>query len=159
MEWKSFSSIWGKNLVIEEIENHSQLKEILKDLDWQSFERIVGKIFEFHNYHVKVSEVVSFENTKRQYDVIAERDHFIVADCKKWDNKRRIKYGLEKAVDKQIERVRRLSIKKEKYPIIVISNNSPVEFYNKVPIISVHELNAFLSNFQKYNQKVLKLSE
>lgn len=144
-------------MVIDEISDYSQLKQILEESDWQSFEKIVGKIFEFHNYDVRNGVVLSFENTKRQYDVIAEKENAIFADCKKWDNKRRIKYGLKRAVEDQIERVGRTKFSKEKYPIIVTSKNSPIKRYKQVPIISVHKLSDFLSNFQMFNQKILKI--
>ncbi len=143
---------------IEKIKSYSQLSEVLEDIDWQKFEDIVGKIFDFHDYDVKVSEVISFDDTKRQYDVVAEKEHIIFADCKKWDNKRRIKYGLKKAVEDQIERVEKRLFKKEKYPIIVTSNSNPIEYYMQVPIIPIYKLNEFLSKFQIHKQKTLRIN-
>lgn len=142
---------------LDEVENYTQLKNILEKVNWRKFEEIVGKIFEYNGYEVKISKIVSFENTKRQYDVIAKRNHYIIVDCKNWDNKRRIKHGLRKAVNDQIERVKKLSIETEKYPLIVLSCSSPIERFNKVPIISVYKLNSFLSNFSLAKQNILSI--
>lgn len=141
---------------IEEIENYNQLENILEDSSWQNFERIVGKIFDLHGYDVEISKVVSFESTRRQYDVIAEKGHFILVDCKKWDNKRRIKSGLKRAVEDQIERARKLESCKSKYPILVMSSQTPIEFHKKVPVIPVYKLNEFLMNFQTHKRSILK---
>ncbi len=117
----------------------------------------MGEVFELHNYEVKVSEVRTFENSKRQYDVIAKKDYSIIVDCKKWDNKRRIKHALRSAVEDQIERVRKLENSERKYPMIVTSSNSPVKFHREVPVISISKLNQFLSNFQVYKEELLCL--
>lgn len=139
------------------ISNYSQLENILEETDWQKFEEIVGKIFELNDYEVEVSKVVQFEDTKRQYDIIARLEHCIIADCKKWDNKRRIKYGLKRAVEEQIERVKKLSWNEETYPIIVLSGNTPLKFHNGVPIISIYKLDDFLSNLPIHRENILKV--
>lgn len=144
--------------MIREIENYSQLNKILGDLDWQTFEKIVGRIFEFHEFDVKFGKVVTFEDTKRQYDVIAEKEYIVFIDCKNWDNKRRIRYGLKKAVEDQIERVEKIANdRKEKYPMIVTSNDNPIEFYKRVPIVPIQKLSEFLINFQIHKRKLLKI--
>jgi len=142
---------------LEEVGSYEQLREVLERADWRRFEEIVGKIFEFHDYEVEVGKVVTFEEFKRQYDVIAERGHWILTDCKKWDNKRRIKYGLKKAVEDQIERVRKIPKEGDKYPLVVLSCNAPMRMYKKVPIVSIHELNNFLSNFFHNEKAILSL--
>lgn len=142
---------------LDEVENYNQLKEILESSSWQKFERIVGKIFEFHDYEVKINQVYTFKDTKRQYDVIAGREDCIAVDCKKWDNKRRIKYGLEKAVDDQVERVKKLPWRGDKYPVLVLSCQSPIEYHNSVPIVSVYKFNEFLSNFQAHKREILSV--
>lgn len=140
-----------------DIEDYPQLEGILEKSSWQVFEEIVGEIFEHNGYDVEVGEVITFENTKRQYDIIAENEHCVIADCKKWDNKRRIKHGLKRAVEDQIERVEKLSLDKEKFPILVLSSKTPIRYHKYVPIVSVQELNCFLSNFSKHERKVLSL--
>ncbi len=142
---------------LEQVQNYDQLRDFLDKSSWQEFEKIVGKIFEFHGYDVEVSKVVSFDETKRQYDVIAELDHYIVVDCKKWDNKRRIKYGLKKAAEDQIERVKKLDLELKAFPLIVLSCQSPLEYHSSVPIVSVYKLNKFLSNFPLHVDDILNL--
>lgn len=117
----------------------------------------MGEVFELHDYEVKVSEVKIFENSKRQYDVIARKDHSIIVDCKKWDNKRRIKHALKNAVEDQIERINKLESSGIKYPMIVTSSNSPIKFHREVPVIPISKLNKFLSNFQVYKERLLSL--
>lgn len=144
-------------LSLDEVNNYDEFSELLQNVSWQRFEELVGKIFELQGYDVEVGAVVSFEDTKRQYDVIAESDHLIFADCKKWDNKRRIRYSLRKSVEKQVERVERMTLEGSKYPIVVLSCDSPINYYQRVPIISVYKLNTFLSNFEVYNGNILCL--
>lgn len=141
---------------LEKIRDYSQLEEILDDIEWQEFEEMVGKIFEFHDYDVTVSKVITYEKTKHQYDVIAEKGHSIIADCKKWDNRRRIKHGLKRAAKDQIDRVKRMDLKR-KYPILVTSDSSPIEFYDKVPIVPVQKLNSFISHFQENKEEAICL--
>lgn len=141
---------------LSKVSKYSQLKNILEEANWQNFEEIVGRVFELNDYEVEIGKVVQFGDTKRQYDIIARLEHCIIADCKKWDNKRRIKYGLKKAVEEQIERVKKLSGEEEKYPIIVLSCNTPLESHKRVPIISIYKLNKFLSNFPIHGERILK---
>ena len=142
---------------LDKIRNYEQLKETIDDTCWQKFEEIVGKIFELHEYDVEVSKVVTFEDTKRQYDVLAKKDYWVITDCKKWDNKRRIKHGLKKAAEDQIERVRRLNLEEEAYPVVVVSSQSPIEFHSSVPIVSIYKLNEFLSEFDGYQREIMSL--
>ncbi len=142
---------------LSEVNGYTKLEKILEKANWQRFEEIVGKIFELNDYDVEVGKVISFEDTKRQYDVLASLEHRIIADCKKWDNKRRIEYGLKKAIEEQIERVKRLPRDEEKYPVIVLSGKAPLEFHNRVPIIPIFKLNKFLSNFPIYRGEILKI--
>lgn len=141
---------------IERVKNYRQLKKILGNSNWQRFEEIVGKVLELNGYEVDVSKVITFDKTKRQYDVIAKKDHKIIIDCKKWDKKRRIKHGLKKAVEDQIKRVKKLDYE-EAYPMVVVSCNSPVEYYKEVPVIPVSRLNRFILNFPKNKEKILRL--
>ncbi|MFP4005221.1 MAG: restriction endonuclease [Candidatus Hadarchaeia archaeon] len=139
------------------IKNHEQLLNSLEDMSWQDFEVFVGKIFEFHNYRVEVNKVICYETTKHQYDVIAQKEHStILADCKKWDNKRRIKHGLKRAAEKQIERVKKMNLK-NRYPMIVTSGESPIELYQKVPIVPIQKLNYFLTHFNRFKSKVTRI--
>ena len=117
----------------------------------------MGEVFELHDYEVEVSEVKTFENCKRQYDVIAKDDYSIIVDCKKWDNKRRIRHALKSAVEDQMERVEKLENSERKYPMIVTSSNSPVKFHRDVPVIPISKLNKFLSEFQVYKERLLYL--
>lgn len=143
---------------LKDVKNYSQLQEILEEISWQKFEEIVGKIFEIHGYKVEVSEVITFEGTRRQYDVIArQEDHLIIADCKRWDRKRRIKYGLKQAAEKQINRVKKFQAKQAKYPIVVLSCRSPIEYYHQVPLVSVYKLNKFLLQFPMNKEMIFRV--
>lgn len=142
---------------LEDIKNNSQLTEVLEDMSWQNFEVMVGKIFEIHDYDVTVSKVITFEDSKHQYDIIARgKNQVVIADCKKWDNRRKIKHGLKRAARKQVNRVKKMDCE-EKYPIIITSDSSPIEFYEEIPIIPVHKLNSFISEFQKNKERLLRL--
>ncbi len=142
---------------MENIDGYEKLEKILDDTDWKDFENLVGEVFRIHDYDVEVSKVVTFENTKRQYDVIGEKDHTIIVDCKYWDNKRRVKHGLKEAVKDQIERTKRLTEYSKKYPMIVTSKNVPIKFSKKVPIIPVSKLSEFLNSFEVHKDAILKI--
>lgn len=142
---------------LDKIKNYRQLSQVIEKSSWQRFEEIVGKVFELHDYEVEVGKVISFGDTKRQYDVIAEGENCILVDCKKWDNKRRIKHGLRRAISDQIERVERFESDMEKYPLLVTSSRSPIKFHRGVPIVPIHKLNIFLSSFQTNIDKILSV--
>lgn len=143
---------------LEEVKTYQQLRRLLEEATWQRFEDIVGKIFELHEYEIEVGKVITFAHTKRQYDVIAKQNRkLIVTDCKKWDNRRRITYGLKKAVEDQIERVAKLPHRKEKYPMLVLSCQSPTTYYHQVPIVPVFKLNTFLLNFPTNKERLLRV--
>lgn len=142
---------------LDEINNYRDLRKLLAHVSWQRFEEIVGKIFELHGYEVKVGQVITFEGTRRQYDVLARQDHCIIADCKRWDRKRRIKYGLKQAAEAQRERVQMHPAEVDKYPIVVLSCRSPIKICNQVPIISVYKLNKFLWNFPTNREKIIRI--
>lgn len=143
---------------LEEIEGYKELRKLISKLNWKKFEEITGKIFELNNYETEVSKVVTFEETKRQYDVIAEcSDYFIIADCKKWDKKRRKKSGLKKAAEEQVERAEKLKYSKQIYPLVILSCNTSIRLYKKVPIVPVQKLNNFLLNFEANKERILKV--
>lgn len=143
---------------LSEVKNYRQLREFLEDISWQQFEEIVGKIFEIHGYEVEVSKVITFADSRRQYDVIAQHEeHLLIVDCKRWDRKRRIKYGLKQAAEKQMERVKKFPTKQARYPLIVLSCQTPIKYYHHVPIVSVYKLNKFILQFPVNKKKIFRV--
>ena len=142
---------------LNEIDSLDRLSDVIQNSSWQLFEEIVGKVFGLHGYEVEVGKVVTFEGTRRQYDVIAEKEHLVFVDCKKWDNKRRIKYALKKSVEDQVERVEKLDLEEEGYPMIVVSSSVPLEKYKEVPIVSIYKLNRFIADFSWNSEEILSL--
>lgn len=121
--------------------NADEVEEFLKTTNWQSFEQLVGHIFEQHGFDSKVNTVKVFENTKRQYDVIAERYGKTYAiECKKW--KKSCYSKIVDAVEKHEERSRRINAS----PIIVTLINEDVRKEGNTFIVPIFELNDFLRN-------------
>ncbi len=116
-----------------------EFEDFLKRSSWQSFEGVVGSIFESHDFEAEVSVVKIFEKTKRQYDVLAKKyDLFIGVDCKKW--KRSSESAIKKAVEKQSERCSRIRAK----PMIVTLLDEDIISIKGVPVVPVFKLNDFL---------------
>ena len=62
----------------------AELEKLSRSLRWQWFERLVAFVFEQNDFTVAERRVITFDTTKRQYDVIAEKYGKVwLVECKK----------------------------------------------------------------------------
>ena len=123
------------------IKSMEDLELICKTVKWQDFEKLVAFIFEKNGFIVKHNVVVVFNDTKRQFDVLAKLHGLVyAAECKRLKNSPSAKDML-----KHIERCKMLSVSigKKVKPLIITLNH---ELMNQtIPIIPIQKLNYFLN--------------
>ena len=123
------------------LKSMKDLELVCETIKWQGFERLVAFIFEENDFVVKHNVVVVFNDTKRQFDVLAKLDGVVyAAECKRLKNSPSAKDML-----KHIERCEMLSIKigKKVKPLIITLNYKLMN--QTIPIIPIQELNYFLN--------------
>ncbi len=116
-------------------------------LDWKDFESLVSEILESREFDTIRNVILT--KPRMEIDVVGIKNGVVILiDCKHW---KRLSYSsLETAVNKQIERTKRY-VAKEKIPAaipaIVTLYQEEVKFINKVPIISIFQLDSFCEEF------------
>lgn len=131
------------------IKNYKSLKEFLEDSKWQSFEELVGYIFQENGFNTKVNFVKMLQGRiRRQYDVLAENFKYLfVVECKHWGIGRYKSNALKNAAETHLERCKYLDTSKKIIPLLVTSNNEDIQFHKDVAIVSVDKLNSFLKDY------------
>lgn len=123
------------------------IDEVSRFLKWQDFESLTAEILE--NRDFETARNVIFTKPRMQIDVIGIKSGVaVLIDCKHWN--RMSQSALEQAVKKQIERTK-LFVSKEKVqvaiPAIVTLYQHETRFVERVPIIPIHQLDAFCEEF------------
>ncbi len=132
--------------VLERIRKGEDLTVVLKDSEWQTFEKLVSFIFENHDFQTKVHFRFSRNGRRYEIDVLAERyGKKILVECKK------VRKGftegfIEKVVEQHEEKVRMF---KEKYGgdvVSVIVTLLDIDIYkkNSTYVVPVYKLNSFI---------------
>ena len=82
-----------------------QIEEIIKDINWQDFERLVSKILE--KYDFKTWNNFRFKTSRRyEVDIIAtDNNATFLIDCKQWSAGRYKSSALKKAIKDHEERL------------------------------------------------------
>lgn len=125
----------------------SPIDEVSTLLEWQDFESLAAEILEKRDFETMRN--VMLTNPRMQIDVIGIKSGIaILIDCKHWN--KMSQSALEKAVKKQVERTKHF-LSKEKIqaavPAIVTLYQHETRFIEKVPIIPIHQLDAFCDEF------------
>jgi hypothetical protein len=123
------------------------IDEISSLLDWKDFESLVSEILESREFDTIRNVILT--KPRMEIDVVGIKNGVaILIDCKHW---KRLSYSsLETAVNKQIERTKRYVAKEKIHaaiPAIVTLYQEEVKFINKVPIISIFQLDSFCEEF------------
>lgn len=131
------------------IKSYKDLRKFLDDSRWQTFEELVGFVFEENGFEVEVGLVKILNGkVKRQYDVIAENfKYMFVVDCKFWDKNRYKSSALRDAAETHIERCKHLETDKKIVPLIITSNQEDINFHKGVAIVPISKLNGFLRGY------------
>jgi protease II len=139
----------------EEIKSVEDLEKVSKEIIWQNFERLAAFIFEKNEFQVKINIVKTLNRKRRQYDVIAKKNHktFLV-ECKKWAGNRYRLSAIKRAIIQHKERTEfyKNITREDAIPIIVTLIEEEIQFYEEVPIVPIHKLNSFLNEFDRDNE-------
>ncbi len=123
------------------------IDEVSRFLNWQDFESLVAEILENRDFETFRNVVLT--KPRIQIDVIGIKSGIaVLIDCKHWN--KMSQSALEQAVKKQVERTKRF-VSKEKVqaaiPAIVTLYQQETKFIEKVPVIPIHQLDAFCEEF------------
>ncbi len=125
----------------------ASIDEVSRLLEWQDFESLTAEIFESRDF--ETTRNVLLTKPRMQIDVVGIKSGIaVLIDCKHWS--RMTQSSLEQTVKKQIERTRHfLSREKVKaaIPAIVTLYQYETRFIDNVPIIPIHQLDAFCEEF------------
>jgi len=139
----------------------SDFESVCRQLKWKEFEEVSMRAFEAHNYIVKKNFRFSHREKRWEIDLVACKKPMIVsADCKHW--KRNWSRGaIVNLVEVQTERTKsfadalpkvwtKLELRYWQYvkviPIILSLQSSPFRFHHDTPIVSILQLQSFLTN-------------
>jgi len=150
----------------EELAKKEKIEEIVKDLDWRTFEKIVANIFEKNGFKTKTNFIL--KTSKRfEIDVLAVSDLYVFCvDCKEWGKGRQKTSALKNAAMKQEERMKELKkfLKRNSIASKLMKIGSSQEFFSLIVtwheenlikedetfIVPLWKLNAFIGNFENY---------
>lgn len=141
------------------IKSNDELMSLGREETWQVFEQLVAHIFGEHGFKTVQNKVVVFSSKKkRQYDVIAENStRLYLVECKKWSNGRYKNSALKKSV---LDHYKRCYLYKELtskpiIPLLVSLHQEDILFHERIPIVPLEKLNAFLLSVDTYSLEEL----
>lgn len=123
------------------------IDEVSRLLRWQDFESLAAEILKSRDFDTACNVILT--KPRMQIDVVGIKSGIaVLIDCKHW--KRMSQSALEQAVKKQVERTKQF-VAKEKVqaaiPAIVTLYQHETRFVGRVPIIPIHQLDAFCDEF------------
>lgn len=138
----------------------ADLERVSSFLDWREFENIAAIAFERNSYSVKKNLRFKHAGRKWEVDIVSCKKPLVVCvDCKHWHHGM-YPSVIKRIVDEQVDRTSALaeffpeladkigcaSWSKVKFvPAILSLVTGRLKFYNKVPIVSVLQLQDFIS--------------
>jgi hypothetical protein len=140
----------------------ADFEAVSRSLDWLEFEELSAKVFENNGFHVL--RRFRFTATERRWelDLLAMRTPYLICgECKHWKQglgnrtaRRIVETHLEKVevfshqIETLRERIKMLKwVKATIVPMVLTLSATPLEFYRRVPAVSVLSLPAFLDEF------------
>ena len=137
----------------EEIESTGDLEIVSEESPWQNFERLTAFIFEKNDFEVKVNTVKTWNNKRRQYDVIARKSNqtFLI-ECKKWAGNRYRLSALKRAIGQHKERTTFYEsiMNEDAIPLLVTLIEEEIRVFEGVPLVPVGKLNSFISELDNH---------
>ena len=152
-------------LAVRAVKLGADLERVSSFLDWKEFENIAAIAFEQNGYSVKKNLRFKHAGRKWEIDIVGCRKPIVVcADCKHWHHGM-YPSAIRRIVEEQVERTHALaesmprlaekiecaSWNRVKFvPAILSLITARSKFYNKVPIVSVLQVQDFLSQLPAY---------
>ena len=169
IKWKGktieSSSNQRAKIAIHVIKLGADFERVCRVLEWIEFENLAATAFEANNFAVKRRFRFKWAQRRWEIDVLGCRDPLIACvDCKRWSRGWRGS-AIRKAAEAQALRTKVLaealpSLQKEiglvqwrhatLIPVILSLVPGPLKFYNKVPIVSILQLQDFLNELPAY---------
>lgn len=137
----------------ETIGSIAELDTVAGGSPWQGFERLAAYIFGQHDFEVSVGTVINRNGKRRQYDVIARRSgRTLLAECKQWSGSRYRLSSIRQAVVQHRERAEfyEAITREAAIPVIVTLIEEEIRVVDRVPLVPVHRLNAFIHELDCY---------
>jgi len=129
------------------LQKGAQIDEAAEHLDWKDFEGLAATVLEMMDFATIRNLVLT--NPRMEIDVVGIKlGVAMLIDCKHW--KRHSQSALQEAVRKQVERTRHYVAKTDgavAAPVIVTLYQDKVSFIDKVPIVPIFQLAAFVEEF------------
>jgi len=157
-----------------------EIEHVAKYLDWGEFEAFTKDILRLHEFQVHSRVRFKSNAKKKRYecDLVAIRNSIVLCiDCKHWSSRSGKKYGLKKAVEKQVERTLVLSEKFfeldfEKFgiekrddllmmPLLISWLVEDIRVYQDVPIVPIFQLSNFINQIDAIidNFKIISIKK
>lgn len=146
------------------------LEKISRLLSWKEFEDIAGGAFERNCYKVTRNLHFKHKSHKWEIDIVGCRKPFVICvDCKHWQRALSPSM-LERIVGEQISRTKALAEslpnpafktdfsswdKIKAIPVVLTLVTGQFKFHHSVPVVSVLQLQDFLSQFFAYQGSLL----
>jgi Holliday junction resolvase-like predicted endonuclease len=152
-------------LAVLALKSGADAERVCKYLSWREFEDMVQIAMDANGFRTK--KHLRFKSPTRRYevDVIGLREPLILAvDCKHW-KKSWQRTATKRVATAQLERtealatnldkmITELKIKRWKHakliPLIVTLSETPIQYHNKVPIVTVHNLQDFVTELPSH---------
>jgi len=152
-------------LAVHAIELGADVERVSGFLDWKEFENIAAIAFERNDYSVKRNLRFKHAGRRWEIDIIACKKPIVACvDCKHWHHGM-YPSAIRRIVEEQVERTSALAESLPKLtekiectswsrvklvPAILSLTTVRSKFYNKVPIVSVLQLQDFISQLPAY---------
>jgi len=156
-------------IAVKAVSLGADIQTVSDFLAWQEFEEIAAYALKSNGY--TVSHNLRFKHGNRRYeiDVVGCRKPLVVCiDCKKWQ-KSLAPSALKKIVEEQNQRVKALAVSlpnpkielectewqsAQFIPAVLSLMPSAYKFYYEIPVVSVLQLQDFISQLPLYTQRV-----
>lgn len=143
------------------LKSGSDFESVCRQLKWKEFEEVSMRAFEAHDYIVKKNFRFTHKEKRWEIDLVACKKPIIVsADCKHW-KRNWSRAAIVNVVENQTERTKSFADALPKVwdkleleywphakviPIILSLQFSPFKFHHDTPIVSILQLQGFLTN-------------
>jgi len=150
------------------------IENVCTFLSWQEFEKVTVMAFERNNYIVQKNLRFKFSGQKFEIDIVGGKKPLLVCvDCKHW-HRGICPSSLKKIVEKQVERTFALSVslnslagkfgcvswdKVKLVPVVLSLFPSRCKICNGVPVVSIFQLQDFLSQLPAYIERLKHLEK
>lgn len=153
------------NLAVMALQRGADVEHVCKFLDWKEFEDLALITLEDNGFStIKHFRFKSFDK-RFEIDILGFKEPIILSvDCKHWKRSWQ-RAATIKMVKKQNERTKELAKtlysllgkigikhwrKAKLLPVIITLSDSPIRFYEKIPIVAIHRFQNFITDLPSY---------